>query len=168
MDGNMKFGKCKNILLGTLFWIVSLTWGALLTVPGLLVALVAIIIGGKPHRNGWSFIVEIGGNWGGLEIGAIALCGCYSQEGKPDYSPSWFEHIRAHEFGHNLQQILFGPFQLFLVMVPSAIRYWYDRLHGLRHPYDYIWFEYTASKWGHKWLAMIEPGFNTPYTYRRK
>ena len=159
----MKLSKTKKIILGTLFWIISLTWGALLTLPGLIVSIFAIILGGKVHRNGFSYIIEIGGNWGGLEIGAIALCGNYSKS-----SPNWFSHTRAHEFGHNLQQLIFGPFQLFIVMIPSAIRYWYNRLHGLKHPYDYIWFEYTASKWGHEALNKIDPSFNVEYTYKRK
>lgn len=134
-----------------------------MTLPGLIVSIFAIILGGKVHRNGFSYIIEIGGNWGGLEIGAIALCGNYSKS-----LPDWFNHTRAHEFGHNLQQLIFGPFQLFIVMVPSAIRYWYNRLHGLKHPYDYIWFEYTASKWGYHWLAKIDPFFKLIYTYKRK
>lgn len=160
--------QSKKTLLTILFWLISFTWGALMTIPGLLIALVVILCGGKPRKNGFTFIVEIGGNWGGFELGAVAICGSYSQKNKPSYSPFWFEQIRAHEFGHNLQQILFGPFQLFLVGIPSAIRYWYDRLHGLKHPYDYIWFEYTASKWGYHWLAKIDPSFKLTYTYKRK
>ena len=119
--------------------------------------------GGKPHKNGCSYIVEIGGNWGGLELGAVALCGRYSQENGPCYNPRWFEHTRRHEFGHNIQQLFFGPLQLFIVGIPSAIRYWYDRLEK-KHAherdndewYDSIWFEGTATKWGTKWVNWFE------------
>lgn len=33
----------------------------------------------KTHINGCSLITEVGGNWGGLELGAVALCGNYSK-----------------------------------------------------------------------------------------
>ena len=70
--------KILKILAGVGYWIVSLTWGALMTIPGLLITGFCILfLHGKPHRNGFSYIVEIGGNWGGLELGAVALCGRY-------------------------------------------------------------------------------------------
>ena len=160
--------RFKKIVFAVAYWLVSLTWGALGTIPGLLITLFCIVfLNGKPHRNGCSYIVEVGGNWGGLCLGCVALCGRYSQEDGPCHNPYWFEHTRRHEFGHGLQQLVFGPFQLFLVMIPSAVRYWYDRLHGLKHPYDYAWFEYTASKFGYKYLNWIE-GKNMEYTYKRE
>lgn len=61
------------------YWALQLTWGALLTVPGLLVALFAIaFLKAKVHRNGYSFIVEFGGDWGGLNLGAVSFCGGYT------------------------------------------------------------------------------------------
>jgi len=154
--------KFKKVMFGIMFWVVSLTWGALLTIPGIIIALFAILLGGKPHRNGCSFIVEIGGNWGGLEIGAISLCGRYSQVDGPCYYLDWWEHTRKHEFGHNLQQLFFGPLQLFIVGIPSVCRYWYDRLekkHASERDndwYDSIWFEGTATRWGTKWIDWFE------------
>ena len=66
----------KKILFATLFWFLSLTWGLLMTVIGLLVTAFCIIfLKGKVHKNGFSYIVEIGGNWGGLNLGAVSLCG---------------------------------------------------------------------------------------------
>jgi len=160
--------KFEKIMFGIMFWIVSLTWGALLTIPGIIIALFAILLGGTLHKNGCTFIIEVGNNWGGLEIGAIAFCGRYSQKEGPCYNPSWYEHTRAHEFGHNLQQLILGPFQLFLVFIPSAIRYWYSRIHGLKHPYDYALFEYIASKLGYYWMRKLDASFKEEYTYKRK
>lgn len=148
----------KKVILGTLWWIWQLTWGALMTLPGLLITSFCIVfLRGKPHRNGFSYIVEVGGNWGGLELGAVALCGNYSKS-----SPSWFEQTRRHEFGHAVQQLIFGPLQPFIVGIPSAIRYWYDRLES-KHAdergedwYDSIWFEGTATRWGTTWVNKIE------------
>ena len=154
-----------KIFLGMFWWIWQLTWGALLTIPGLLITGFCILfLKGKPHKNGFSYIVEVGGNWGGLEIGAVSLCGRYSQKNGPCYSPSWFEHTRRHEFGHNVQQLIFGPLQLFVVGIPSICRYWYnilDKKHKKDRGsewYDSIWFEGTATRWGTKWIEVIENG----------
>lgn len=147
-----------KVIKGILYWLVQLTWGALGTIPGLIITGIVILCGGTPHRNGYSYIVEIGGNWGGLELGAVALCGRYSEE-----EPEWFEHTRRHEFGHSVQQLIFGPFQLFIVWIPSVIRYWYGELNREKNPlirrpewYDSIWFEGTATRWGTKWVDYIE------------
>lgn len=158
--------KAKKILFSIMFWLVSLTWGCLFTIPGLIIVLALAVNGYKAHRNGCSIIVEIGGNWGGLSIGAVALCGNYSET-----SPDWFEHTRRHEFGHAIQQLILGPFQLFLVSIPSAIRYWYQRIRmskGLpNEPYDQAIFEYTASKYGYKWANWLENA-SKEYTFVRK
>lgn len=161
-----KENKMKNkklIFQAVLFWLWQLTWGALITIPGLIISGICILLGGKIHRNGYSFIVEIGQNWGGVSLGAVSLCGNYSTT-----SPKSFEHVRRHEFGHSVQQLIFGPLQLFLVGIPSGARYWYSRLSkkGLKQNYDYVWFEYTASKWGTSWINKIE-NKDFPYTYKR-
>lgn len=145
--------KSTKILFSITYWIISLTWGALLTYIGLLITLILIICGKKAHRNGCSYIVEVGGNWGGLELGAVAICGNYSRT-----DPTWFQHTRRHEFGHGIQQLIFGPFQIFLVSIPSAIRYWYRRLtpNKKHKDYDSIWFEGTATKWGTHFINKFE------------
>lgn len=156
--------KPKKIFYGVLFWLWELTWGGLLTIPGLIITGFCILfLHGKPHKNGFSYIVEIGGNWGGLEIGAVALMGSYNQKDGPCYDLDWYEHTRRHEFGHNIQQLIFGPLQLFVVGIPSICRYWYDVLdkkHKLERCasdwYDSIWFEGTATRWGTAWIHEIE------------
>lgn len=160
--------KIKKILFSTMFWVVSCTWGIIMTTIG------AVIIGGlnliqtigtwfgkdfkiKSHRNGCSFITEVGGNWGGLELGAFALCGNYSEENK-----AWFAHTRKHEFGHAIQHLYMGPLFIFIVGIPSAVRYWYKRIMqkmGKKFPndwYDSIWFEGRATKAGEKFIDWLE------------
>lgn len=148
--------RTKKILLGILWWIWQLTWGALTTIPGLIITGFCILfLKGKPHKNGFSYIVEIGGNWGGLELGAVSLCGNY-------YGISYFEEVRRHEFGHAMQQLIFGPLQLFVVGIPSACRYWYQRIgmsKGKKFEdtwYDSVWFEGSATSWGTKTINKIE------------
>ena len=78
------------------------------------------------------------------------------------YNPKWFEHTRRHEFGHSLQNLIFGPFTLFVVGIPSACRYWYQRImqnKGKKFPadwYDSIWFEGGATKTGTKFIDWLE------------
>lgn len=164
--------KFKKVLFSILFWVVSLTWGAPLTIVGLIVTGIAILCGGKPHKNGCSYIVEIGGNWGGLSLGAVALCGSYNNKYSSYYNHEWFEHTRAHEFGHAIQHLVLGIFQLFLVQIPSAIRYWYHRIRrskGLSNKaYDQAIFEYTASKYGYYWMSKLDDNFHQIYTFKRR
>lgn len=149
--------RLKKILFAVAYWAVSLTWGCLMTIPGLLIALVAIALGGKPHRNGCSFIVEIGGNWGGLELGACALCGTY-------HGTSYWDEIRCHEFGHSIapQHMLMGPLFPFLVGIPSACRYWYQRIlqkRGKTFPNEWyyrFWAEANASSNGTRAINWLE------------
>ena len=155
--------KFKKVLFSTMFWLVSLTWGILLTIPGLIMGCIAILLGGKPHRNGCTFIVEIGRNWGGFSLGPVALC-CESSLD----DVAWYTHTRAHEFGHSIEHLILGPLHLFLVIIPSAIRYWCLRKFGYRHSYDYAIFEYTASKWGYYWMKKLDNRFYFVYNYSRK
>lgn len=145
----------KKKLFAILFWLVSLTWNGILTFIGILAMLIALMLGGKPHKNGCSIIIEIGHSWGGINLGAISLCSLYK-----DTSPNKYNHIRCHEFGHAIQGLMLGPLQIFIVAIPSAIRYWYQVIRdkkGLENKeYDDIWFEYTASKWGTKYINWLE------------
>ena len=160
--------KTKKILFSIMFWVVSCTWGAIMTTIGALATVglnLVKIIGKwfgkefkiKTHKNGCTFITEVGGNWGGVELGAFALCGNYSESHK-----GWFEHTRKHEFGHAVQHLYMGPLFIFIVAIPSATRYWYQVImqkKGKTFPYgwyDSIWFEGGATKTGKKIINWLE------------
>lgn len=160
--------QIKKALFTSMFWVVSCTWGIIMTTIGLLVTVglnLTKIVGKcfgkdlkiKTHRNGCSFITEVGGNWGGLELGAFALCGNYSEK-----NPGWFSHTRYHEFGHALQHLYMGPLFILIIAIPSATRYWLQRLlqkQGVKFPlgwYDSIWFEGGATKTGKKIVDWLE------------
>ena len=152
-----------KVLKGIGYWILQLTWGILMTLIGFIVTMFSLIfLKGKIHRNGYGFITEVKGNWGGVSLGAFALCGSYNQKDGPCYDPDWYEHTRRHEFGHSIQNLFMGPFFPFIVAIPSAIRYWYDVLDKKhkadRGPdwYDSIWFEGTATRWGTKAIEKID------------
>lgn len=125
---------------------------------GLITALICIIfLKGKVHRNGFTFIVEVGGNWGGINLGCVSLCGGYTTVCPNE---NWFQHTRRHEFGHSLQNLIFGPLFPFIVAIPSAIRYHYQNYRSSKglpnKEYDAIWFEGMATKWGTKIIDKIE------------
>lgn len=147
----------KKVLLGIGYWILQLTWGILMTFIGFFVTMFCLIfLKGKIHRNGYGFITEVKGNWGGVSLGAFALCGSYNQPNGPCYDPDWYDHTRKHEFGHSIQNLFMGPFFPFIVAIPSAIRYWLDMYGKLKSEYDSVWFEHTATAWGTKAIEKIE------------
>lgn len=130
-----------------LYWIVSLTWGGLMTFIGLIVALVLLITGHKPYKFGYTFYFKVGKNWGGLELGGLFIT---------DSNPSL--HTLCHEHGHGFQNLWWGPLFPFVIGIPSAIRYWYREIKYYRKgkvpptTYDSIWFEGQASKLGEKYF----------------
>lgn len=127
-----------------IFYILSFTWGLPLTIVGGLVALVLLITGHKPKCFGWCLYFEVGEGWGGFEMGPIFLC-----------SKTCSEHTKIHEFGHGIQNCYFGPLMIFVVCIPSAIRYWireWKKSKGIElPPYDSIWFEGQATELGKKY-----------------
>ena len=130
-----------------LYWIVSLTWGGLMTFIGLIVALVLLATGHKPYKFGYTFYFKVGKSWGGLELGGLFIT---------DSNPSL--HTLCHEHGHGLQNLWWGPLFPFVIGIPSAIRYWYREIKyykkGKQPPttYDSIWFEGQASELGEKYF----------------
>ena len=134
-----------------LFYFLSFTWGLPLTLAGLLVTLFLLITGHKPKKWGYCWYFDIGKSyWGGLELGPCFL---------KDKSDS--THIKNHEFGHGLQNCVFGPAMIFVVVIPSACRYWYRELKYYRNlklpptDYDDIWFEGMATRWGTEQINKI-------------
>lgn len=148
----------KKILFIILYWLLNLTWGIIPSFIGFFAFLFAVLCRkGKIHPNGCFIIVEFGGNWGGVSFGYFTFTGGYSQN-----SPDWYDHTRKHEFGHTLQNAILGPFQIFLVDIPSICRYHYMRIERARGTkfssdwYDSVWFEGTATKYGTKVIDWLE------------
>lgn len=149
----------KKVLLGIVYWICQCTWGILMTLIGFFATLGSLIFAkGKIHKNGYGFITEVGGNWGGVCLGPFALCGSYNCPDGKCYDPEWYEHTRRHEFGHSIQNMFLGIFFPFVVAIPSAVRYWLERFDKLKEDYEAVWFEHTATSWGTKWIDWIEEG----------
>lgn len=125
-----------------LYYFLNFTWGILTTLCGLLISLILICCGKKPKKFRYCWYFEVCKHWGGLEMGTMFLRDTTSSDS-----------INHHEFGHTCQNAILGPFFIFLVAIPSAIRYWhqiYRESKGLTNkPYDLIWFEGSATDIGY-------------------
>ena len=130
-----------------IFYFLSFTWGILLTLVGLVVAGVLLLAGKKPKKDCWCWIFEVGEDWGGLNLGIVILT---------DKDPSVY--TKVHEVGHAIQNCMWGLLMIFVITIPSAIRYWYRELKyhrkGKCPPTDYedIWFEDQDTSLG---LALM-------------
>lgn len=133
----------------SVFWLLSLTWGCIMTAVGLSAALALMLTGKKPSVFCGTIHFTLKTRFGGLSLGPVII------------TDSKAEHkTLIHEFGHSVQNCLFGVFMPFTVGIPSAVRYWYFRYcrkKGKRTPpYSAAWFErsadrlgaYQAEKWG--------------------
>lgn len=134
-------------LTKTEFLLLSFTWGIVLTCIGFLVAGVMLLTGHKAQRYGWVYYFEVGKSWGGCEFGLVFLKDKNSGE-----------YLCKHEFGHAIQNAMYGPFMLIFVNLPSTLRYWLRRLFEKlgrvpRAGYYDIWFEKQASELGADYMA---------------
>ena len=127
----------RNILI----WLLSATWGIIMTLIGAVVGLFLYWRAYIPTRYGPSWVFVVGENWGGISLGPVVLI-------------SRTARIRTiyHEVGHTIQNALFGPFFPLIVGIPSAIRYWYREWKTPTTSYDSIWFEGQATAWGIKYM----------------
>lgn len=125
-----------------LFYLLNFTWGIIMNIIGAIAALIIMIIGVKPEKNSGSVLFRIGHNWGGVSLGIFTFV-CRESG----------EHTLNHEFGHSIQNALFGPAFPFIVAIPSSIRYWTFTIKEnkgikIEEDYDDAWFEGQATKWG--------------------
>lgn len=107
----MNLAKKTFIAIG--FYLLSFTWGILMTTLGVLVALALLITGHKPHLFHYFIYFEVGRGWGGFGCGPIFVVSKYSSL-----------HTKQHEAGHGIQNIIFGPIMPLLISIPSCLRYW--------------------------------------------
>lgn len=125
-----------------LYYLLGYTWNGLMALVGLVISL-ALLPFVRPSKWQWIYCFKLKKAWGGVNFGMMFLRD----------TTSW-DRLSMHEFGHTFQNCLFGPFVLFIVSIPSGIRYWYRRLKyerkGLIPPtnYDDIWFEKSATDIG--------------------
>lgn len=95
-----------------LYWIVSCTWGIIMTAIGAVIALGLLITGHKPKIFHYNVYFAFGTGWGGVNFGAFFFVAKTSDR----------LDMHQHEAGHGLQNLIFGVFMPFAVAIPSAVR----------------------------------------------
>jgi len=140
------------IIKRILFYILSFTWGALASVVGLIVMLPFLVTGQVQADHGRIYGIfpkAFGSSWG-------FAVGCFFFT---SYDCAFDENIVHHEEGHGIQNIIWGPLMLFVITIPSVIRFWYRELKYYRKglqpktAYEDIWFEAQATRWGDKFFG---------------
>lgn len=126
-----------------LYYTLNFTWGLLANIIG---GLITLILSLKKYTTNSTFKgcvkTNIGTMWGGFSLGVFYVRDRYSSE-SVDY----------HEIGHSYQNALYGVLWLFIVAIPSALRYLYHvyiapKLGKTVKDYDTIWFEGSATDIG--------------------
>lgn len=124
-----------------LYYLLMFTWGLPLTLVGLLTTVFMWFGGQNPQKYYWSYCFKVGKLWGGFTLGNMFI-----RDGKS------IDSLSAHEFGHTIQNTLFGIFGIFLVSIPSTIRFWVRKRKSNKGeilvPYDSVWFEASATTCG--------------------
>lgn len=92
-----------------------------MTLLGCIVFLVLMATGHKPKKYGYTYYIEVGENWGGLELGAFFI----GNRGISKYT-------KNHETGHTLQNCYLGFAMPFVVSLPSAARYWLRNMSDMK------------------------------------
>lgn len=140
------------------FYILSFTWGAITSLIGLLLLIPFLITKRFKTFHGrlYGIFPKCFGSGWGFEMG----CFFFIAHDCDDY-----QDLKSHECGHGFQNILWGPLMLFVISIPSMIRFWYReyliKKGKTLKPYESIWFERQASQWGYIYVDAI-------YKYRKE
>ena len=143
----------KKILSYFIFYLIQFTWGILHNIIGIVLAIWMLITGHKPHLCG-PYIYFVNEKFAGCVDGGIFFVTTNQSA----------TSTNLHEMGHGLQNLIWGPLMVFVICIPSCIRFWYRVWYyekkypktGIAlEPYDAIWFEGQATRWGAKYWSHI-------------
>lgn len=159
----MKRTKLKFVA----YWLIHAIWGFPTFIIGCFIALYMILTNRTPKVFGYTLYFE-----------SKLLKGCGFEAGPffviaADCSNS--VAMKQHEHGHGIQTLWWGPLMLFIISLPSAIRFHYRNFQYRHHvrmyakgkisreqyscwlrsvpDYDSIWFEHQASVLGKKYFS---------------
>lgn len=145
------------VLRKVLYYILNFTWGIFMTLLGYILLIILWPFGKIKCYDRYTLYLEFRWNTGwGFSIGTVFFI---------TKNPS--QSLLDHEFGHTVQNAIYGPLTPFLVMIPSVIRYHYRniKIKNKKNPinsYDDIWFEGTATHLGlfHRWNNVPNVTYN--------
>jgi hypothetical protein len=132
-----------------LYYILNFTWGIIGTILGYILTLCLLPRYYYFQKNYNTYVMKttIGSPQKGYSWGFSLGTATFVSKNATQYNGST---LYEHEFGHTCQNAVLGPFQLFLVDIPSMIRYWHRiavvrRGHLNSKDHDDIWFEHSAT-----------------------
>lgn len=132
-----------------LYYLISFTWGIITSLIGLfMIAILAMFGRVKVFKKRlYGIFPKIFGKDWGFAMGCFFFTADNSSNDKLMF---------LHECGHGLQNCLWGPLMIFIVSIPSVIRFWYRRITKSKTPYDAIWFEDQATTWGYNYISRVD------------
>lgn len=124
-----------------LYYVLMYSWGGIMSLIGVIVSLILIICLKSPQSYNGTWYFKVSRSRGGVSLGS-----CFVRD------ENSIDSINKHEFGHTYQNAIFGPFFIFIIAIPSFIRYWYQVINTKKgkqnKSYDLIWFEGSATTIG--------------------
>lgn len=141
----------RSKIFDIFFYIVQWTWGFSVNIVGGMAYLICTRILGYSHQKfGYSHIVYMPWNQGGLSMGTFI----FIRDEKEKIE--WLYNCRIHEYGHTWQCLLLGPFYYIVVALPSVI--WCNCFENYRKKnnvsYYKLYCESWANAWGEKFSKM--------------
>ena len=132
--------NAKNAVLDFLFYLVQWTWGLPVNIIGGIAFLICTKIKGRRwQRFGYSYIVYLPWNQGGLSLGLFIFMKDHHR------SKKWTYNTRIHEYGHTWQCLLLGPLYYIIIAVPSAI--WCNVFGGYRKKHNISYYKLYCESW---------------------
>lgn len=121
------------------YYILNLTWGIIMTFIGANALLILYALNHEVKEYKTTCYVVVPGNWGGISLGMFFIV-CEDSES-----------LLSHEFGHTIQNAIFGPFMIFIglaSLIRATVRTALLNSGKKLSPYESIWFERQATEWG--------------------
>ena len=130
-----------------LFYILSFTWGIILSSLGAIAFLALRILGVPWSPNQYGYVTYLGKpHWGGFTLGPFSFV-----------CPNATQDLLTHEAGHSYQNMAYGPFMVILTLV-SIFHYWISCfVPKVQNNYYDFWLEADASKWGKNMGSFASP-----------
>ena len=132
----------------TIYYFLNFTWGVIMTVIGLLAAASLTCFGKKAGTFNGCLWFGVGEHWGAVNLGIVIIT-------DKDTSISTLKH----EYGHSIQNAMYGILFPFIVGAPSFLRCCKRKILMAKGvelgPYDAVWYEGQATALGNKFAGGL-------------
>lgn len=136
------------------FYFVQWTWGLSVNLVGGIAFLICTKIKGRRWQHfGYSYIVYLPWNAGGLSLGLFI----FMKDNHP--RKKWTYNTRIHEYGHTWQCLLLGPLYYLVIALPSAV--WCNLFENYRKKNNVSYYKLYCESWANSWgqkaskMAMV-------------